>query len=112
METITRKDRDGAWVTQTEIPLEGNQVLSLRTYRNSTHGVLATHANVAKREGDFMVTRLFQDFSEVVAKEPCARATAKVCEAQHQAVLSNLDDLKAKISTYYAEKAQKEAANG
>lgn len=103
METITRKGYNG-WESKTEVPLEGKQVLRLTTYRNSEHGILFTRASVGTRDGDFITYALFSDFSEVVAKEPCARATAKVVEAQHQKVLADLDDLKARIAAYYASK--------
>lgn len=112
METITRKDRDG-WVSRTEIPLEDSRTLKLYTHRNSW-GWLATHATVGKIDGPFFTYRLFQDFSEDVKVEPCARATAKVVEAQHAKVLADLDGLKARITAYYAAKDGKQevAANG
>ena len=98
METLVRKGRDG-WEAKSEIQLDNDRVLSIRTSKGS-YGGLTTWASVSVRDGDFLSHRLFQDFSKNIIKTNPSRVTAKVVEAQH--ALINLDEVLAMVEQHYS----------
>ena len=110
MQTYIRKNHYGQWKAETEIPLEGKQVLCLHTSKND-RGALVTTASVhtVSDDGQSKVHAVFADFNKRMKIESLKRVTSGAVEAQHYAVLATLAGIKVEVAEFYAAKAAKEA---
>lgn len=104
IETRIFRDRDG-WNASSGMDLDGNQLLTIRTYK-ATNGVLRTYASVCtKVEGGTRHIMGFGasggDCSETLAASKPARVTEKVIAAQHESVLKKLPDVLLAVKAHY-----------
>lgn len=109
MQTYIRKNHYGHWKAETEIALEGKQVLSIYTSKND-RGALVTNASVLtiSEDGLGKVHAVFADYSKRQETTSPKRITSKAVEEQHYRVLANLPAIKLEVTEFYAAKAQKE----
>lgn len=109
MQTYIRKNHYGQWKAETEVQLDGKQVLLIYTTKND-RGALATNASVHTISDDGLgkVHAVFSDYSKRQMTESLKRITSKAVEEQHYRVLANLPAIKLEVAEFYAAKAQKE----
>jgi hypothetical protein len=63
---------------------------------------IITTASVGTREGAFVSHVMCQDYWKQLAFESCTRATAKRLQAQHDEVLTKLDNIVSDVTSFYA----------
>lgn len=104
----TKKDYWGKWVAESEVPLEGKQVLKIHTSK-SERGDLVSIASVCEVERDngFRVERftMFSDYLKTVYVAGKKVATEKAVRAQQALVLQDLPYILDNVKAFYAEKA-------
>ena len=88
--TYLRKDFRGSWTATTEIELENNRVLEVKTYKSN--GRLATSASVGRLEDGFISHTLYVDYATRLHTSD-KRCTSKNVEAQHVNELAKLDTI-------------------
>lgn len=114
-ETSMRKGLNG-WKAETFVDLADNggdkeegtkRQLRITTSKPSSGG-LTTYVGACTVGGRFVRSAIFRDFHKQVARS-ADRCTEKNVEAQHKAVLTNLDDLIAEAIAYEAAKQAEKA---
>jgi len=106
--TNIRKDRWGAWVATTKLPLAGERQLTLRTCKRDS-GAVQTVASVAivKRDGNALIEtfEVYGDYMKFVRSLQPKRATEKaIREQQDMVIAEQLDDIMADVKAFYAAK--------
>jgi len=113
-ETRLYRDRDG-WKAESEVELEHNRLLKLRTAKVTSNTGLRTTATVWNTSGGTLRHAMAfggpqGDFSETVAFSKPSRVTETVVGAQHSAALKRLSEIKSAIERHYAAQASLETA--
>lgn len=113
-ETRLHRDRDG-WKAESEVELEHNRLLKLRTAKVTHNTGLRTTATVwSCSNGTLRHAMAFGgpegDFSETVAFSKPARVTEAVVAAQHAAALKRLSEIMVAIERHYAAQVAHNAA--
>lgn len=98
------KNMRGEWKCEDEVALPDNCVLRISTHK-TYGGELVTSATAGKVEGGFFSYMMYQDYSKRVLTFRYPRITAKVIETQHATVMEQIEDVKASVAAFYAEKA-------
>ncbi len=115
MKTKYFRDHTG-WNGQTEIEIENERQLVIRTSKRSIGGGLATNATVWSVEGG---TRRHAmglgldgcgDFSERYVLSQPKRVSESVVRQQHERVLGNLDAIRSQVNIFYEQKKRREEA--
>lgn len=78
--------------------------LSITTMKRSS-GVLSTTATVHINDGDFMIHRVYYDFTKTLATQS-VHVTEKAVSAQHAKAKEGLADLLEEIELHYEAKAE------
>lgn len=108
LKTRVFRDKDG-WHAQSEIAIGHDLVLWFRTGKTSQKA-LVSRLQVKRIEGDFIVFKMFQDFSRDLEYNPVSRVTEGVVRSQHDHVLKNLEDFIVQALTFYGHPATEATA--
>ena len=90
---------------ETDIDLGGAQVLRIATFK-AMGGSLVTRGTVHRVGGGFMQHMLHQDFSRRLLTSLPKRVSKKVVTAQHDEVLTKIDEVKLAIELHYQQLEQ------
>ena len=101
METYIKRDYQKNWVAATEIAIEDDRVVTIRT-RKSSSGALVTYVSVGKSRDGFISHMMFHDYNKSAMVSNPKRITEKLVSAQHDKVLSGIDALLADINEFYS----------
>lgn len=103
-----KKDHWGKWVAESEIPLEGNQIVKIRTAK-SERGELVSSASVyeLERKDGYRVEKfvMFEDYYKIVYVAGKKVASEKAVRAQQALVLQDLPYILDNVKAFYAAKA-------
>ena len=103
--TYLRKDFRGSWTATTEIELENNMILTVKTYKSN--GRLITLASVGRLEDGFISHAVYVDYATRLCISD-KRCTSKSVEAQHVNELVKLDTILNDIKAHYSKEAKNE----
>ena len=85
---------------ETKIDLDNSRLVTISTMKRSS-GLLVTFASVGTRNGDFISSIMFQDFTKNLASQK-VRVTEKAVRLQHQQALDGIESLLAEIEDFYS----------
>lgn len=104
----SKKDHWGKWFAESEIPLEGKQILKIRSGKND-QGQIVSSASVCELEhkGGFRIEKfvMFEDYYKIVYVAGKKVANEKAVRAQQALVLQDLPYILDNVKAFYAAKA-------
>lgn len=100
MNTVTHKSAHYGWKSETAVVVDDTHEIRIVTMKRS-NGFLVTNATRMKVENDMVSYMMFSDFSKNY-KLTDVRCTEKNVIAQHNAVLADIEIIKADCAAFYA----------
>ena len=103
------------WHASTQIELEANRIVEIRTRRMTGSNQLVTSACVSRVQDNVRTHMigygtLEGDFNKRVLAEIAPRVTEKLVRAQHNTALAQIDSIKQAIASHYAAQQQQRQA--
>lgn len=100
-ETKVYKNHAGRWVAESNIDLDNDLVLTIKTQKASDKNQILSIASVAKIDGLFLKHTLHVDYYVLINANECNRVTKNAIEKAHIFALGYDDTIIKQVNSFY-----------